>query len=161
MTVPHNQTSIGPAAPLARPAVPALATAAGGTLPAATYFYRIIGVHVDGRVSVPSAPSVSIAVPGGGTASVTLTFIVPATCFGCAIYRGTVAGQEGLLVGVITASPYTDTGVAADNTHANAGTGSDAMGIAASPTAVQPASTVRPPAAVALAGVGRGQVSIT
>jgi hypothetical protein len=90
----------------------ATASATGGSLAAATYYYEITATTAYGETL--SSNQVS-ATTTGATGSVALKWLAltSASVTGYRIYRATASGQETLLTSVAaTATSYTDTGSA-------------------------------------------------
>jgi len=102
-TVPvSNTTTLS--APTAN--TPTTATT-GGTLAAATYYYKVTAINAVGE-TLPSA-EVSIATTGStSTTTVTWSSVTGAT--GYKIYRGTAAGAESVYYTVGAVTTFTDTG---------------------------------------------------
>ena len=104
----NTQQSTTPAAN-----VPTTSTV-GGTLAAATYYYKVAAIYQNTGESLPSA-EVSIATTGA-TSSNTITWTAPlgsAAITGYKIYRGTAAGAENVYYTVGNVLTFTDTGAAA------------------------------------------------
>lgn len=77
--------------PLGPPQNLTVATAGGGTLPAATYFYKVTAVDDSGGETTPSN-EISIATGANGTN--TLTWNIVPNAFGYNVYRSTSSGTE-------------------------------------------------------------------
>lgn len=104
-TVPSsNTTTLG--APTAN--APTTATT-GGTLTAATYYYKITALNSIGE-TLPST-EVSIATTGSTSAN-TVTWSAVTGATGYKIYRGTAAGAESVFYTVGSVTTFTDTGAA-------------------------------------------------
>jgi hypothetical protein len=82
--------------PIGNPFNLTLVTAAGGTLPAATYFYVVTAVDGVGGETIAS-PEASIVT--GAAGKNTLTWNIVPNAGGYNVYRGTVGGGETLLLG--------------------------------------------------------------
>lgn len=80
--------------PLGAPQNLTLATAAGGTLAAATYFYKVTAIDGAGGETLAS-PEASIAT--GASGKNTLTWNIVPNAQGYNVYRGTVTNAEGQL----------------------------------------------------------------
>ena len=92
------------------PTLAAAAVATGGTFAAATYFWVITGVTAQGESMRGVEATVAIVLNG----SCNLTWgALPAGTTNVKVYRGTVTGQETVLVATLGAVvAYTDTGIA-------------------------------------------------
>lgn len=102
-TVPSsNSTTL--AAPTAN--TPTTATT-GGTLAAATYYYKVTAINSIGE-TLPSA-EVSIATTGS-TSTNTVTWSAVSGATGYKIYRGTAAGAESVYYTVGNVTTFSDTG---------------------------------------------------
>jgi hypothetical protein len=99
---------------IAQPSAPTLTTnsTTGGTLAAATYFYRIVAVDFNGNTTTPSN---ELAVTTtGSTSSVTISWPLVSGAYNYRIYRGITSGGQNLyytVTGTNTTS-FTDTGAA-------------------------------------------------
>jgi hypothetical protein len=103
-------TTVGVAA-LPAPAQSASATATtGGTLAAATYFYRITATNANGETTASNEVS---QVTTGSTSTVTVNWTQVFGATGYKIYRSTASGAEVLIATVGAVGTYTDTGAAA------------------------------------------------
>ncbi len=96
---------VAPTAPSATP------SGSGGTLAAATYYYKIAATYSSGAESVTAAEVNSGALTGS-TSSVTLNWTAAAGATGYKIYRGTAAGAENVFYTVGAVTTFTDTGAA-------------------------------------------------
>lgn len=88
----------------------ATASGTGGTLAAATYYYKITGTNGVGETTASNEVN---ATTTGSTSSVSLAFpALPTGVTGIKVYRGTATGAENVLVATISSptSPYVDTG---------------------------------------------------
>lgn len=97
-----------------QPSAPILTTNSptGGTLAAATYFYRIVAVDFFGSTTTPSS-ELSVTTTGS-TSSITLAWALVSGAYSYRIYRGTTSGGQNLyytVTGTNTTS-FTDTGAA-------------------------------------------------
>lgn len=102
-------TRVTPAAPAGLAAV---GSTTGGTLAAATYYYKVTACVPNGETVGSNEVSVTTT---GSTSKVTLTWSLPSGggATGYRVYRGTAAGAENVLVGVIvsgTTLSFVDTG---------------------------------------------------
>jgi peptidoglycan/xylan/chitin deacetylase (PgdA/CDA1 family) len=79
----------------------------GGTLSAATYFYRLTATSATGETTPSGEISASTSGPNG---SVTLRWSAATGATGYRIYRSTAAGSETLLASVGNVTTYSDTG---------------------------------------------------
>lgn len=87
----------------------AVSSASGGTLPEATYFYRLTATSVTGETT----PSGEItASTSGSNGSVKLSWSAAKGATGYRIYRSTAAGSETLLASLDNVTTYSDTGSA-------------------------------------------------
>jgi hypothetical protein len=93
--------------PLGPPRNLTLGTAGGGTLPAATYYYKVTAVDNAGGETT-SSNEANIAT--GANGQNTLTWNVVPNAQGYNIYRGTAPGLEGLLSGVGVPVPQVGVG---------------------------------------------------
>jgi len=85
--------------------------AGGGTFAAASYFWKVTGLNANGTESAASAEATA-SVALNGHANLTWAAL-PAGTTGVNVYRGTVTGQENVLVATLGAVvAYTDTGIA-------------------------------------------------
>lgn len=91
---------------LAGPAVTAV-IAAGGTLAAATYFYKVTALNAYGE-STPGAEGSDTSASSNNTSSLTWTAVTGATSYN--IYRGTVTNTENKLIGNSLTNSFSDTG---------------------------------------------------
>lgn len=82
---------------------------AGGTLAAATYYYKITALNALGETIGSNEVSVTTT---GATSSNTVTWGAVATATGYRIYRGTAAAGENTYYAVGTVTTFTDTGAA-------------------------------------------------
>lgn len=82
---------------------------AGGTLAAATYYYKITALNELGETIGSNEVSVTTT---GATSSNTVTWGAVATATGYRIYRGTAAAGENTYYAVGTVTTFTDTGAA-------------------------------------------------
>lgn len=82
---------------------------AGGTLAAATYYYKITALNALGETIGSNEVSVTTT---GATSSNTVTWGEVATATGYRIYRGTAAAGENTYYAVGTVTTFTDTGAA-------------------------------------------------
>lgn len=106
-------TTVGVAA-LPAPAQSASATATtGGTLAAATYFYRVTAINALGETLASNEVS---QVTTGSTSTVTVNWTQVLGATGYKIYRSTATGTEVFLVAVGAVGTYTDTGAVAVGT---------------------------------------------
>lgn len=87
----------------------AVGSPSGGTLPAATYFYRLTATSATGETTPSGEISATTSGPSG---SVTLSWSAANGATGYRIYRSTTAGGETLLVSVGNVTTYSDTGSA-------------------------------------------------
>lgn len=87
----------------------------GGTLAAATYYYKITATRSAGVVGETTPSAEQSVVTTGSTSTVTLTWAAVTGASGYKIYRGTAAGQEVLTHTVTSGATttYTDAGDAA------------------------------------------------
>lgn len=88
----------------------AAAVGSGGTFAAGAYFWKITAIYPGGESGPSSEVTATLVL--NGSANLTWSAL-PAGATGAKVYRGTVTGQENILVvtlGVVTA--YTDTGIA-------------------------------------------------
>ena len=123
--------------PLATPATSAFATATtGGTLAAATYFYRVSALNAAGQETLASAETSQVTT--GTTSTVTVNWATVASATGYKVY-GRTTGAELLLATVGLVLAFTDTGAVAP---AGALPGSNTTG--ANRTMVFPASVKWP-----------------
>jgi hypothetical protein len=93
--------------------VSAISSNSGGSLPAATYYYRIVGADGAGGLSLPST-EVSAGVTGT-TGTVTISWpSVAGADGGYRVYRGTASGGENVYYAIAAGTTtFTDTGGAA------------------------------------------------
>lgn len=82
----------------------------GGTLPAATYYYVVTALGVQGETSGSNEVSVTTT---GSTSANTVTWAAVTGATGYKIYRGLAAGQESAYYTVGAVTTYTDTNAAA------------------------------------------------
>jgi hypothetical protein len=82
---------------------------AGGTLPEATYFYRLTATSATGETTPSGEMS---AWTSGPTGSVTMHWNAVTGATGYRVYRSTAAGNEKLLVSLGNVTNYVDTGSA-------------------------------------------------
>lgn len=99
---------------ISQPSAPTLTinSPTGGTLAAATYFYRIVAVDFFGSTTTPSN-ELSVTTTGS-TSSIKLAWAVVSGAYSYRIYRGTTSGGQNLyytVTGTNTTS-FTDTGAA-------------------------------------------------
>jgi predicted secreted protein len=101
--------SIGNSAALAAPGtVTPTPSASGGTLAAATYFYKVTATNGAGEtIGSPEATATTT----GSTGSVALAWVAVSGATGYKIYRGTAAGAESVSFTSVTNS-FTDVGAA-------------------------------------------------
>ncbi len=86
----------------------------GGTLGAATYWYKVTAI---GNLSGETTGSTEISqATTGSTSSVTLNWGAVSNAAGYKIYRSTTSGSETLLATVGTVTTYTDTGSSTNST---------------------------------------------
>ncbi len=91
------------------PASPsAVGSSTGGTLGAATYYYKVVAL-VGGGQGVASAEAATSALTGS-TNSVTVTWSAVTGATGYQIYRGTATGAENLYYTVGAVTSFVDTG---------------------------------------------------
>jgi len=106
-------TTVGVAAVL-NPTQSASSTATtGGTLAAATYFYRVTAINALGETLASNEVS---QVTTGATSTVTVNWTQVFGATGYKIYRSTATGTEVFLVAVGAVGTYTDTGAVAPGT---------------------------------------------
>ncbi len=86
--------------PIGAPQNLTIVTAAGGSLAAATYYYKVTAIDGAGGETLPS-PEVSIVT--GASGKNTLTWNVVPNAAGYNVYRSTTSGAEALLIGSPTA----------------------------------------------------------
>lgn len=91
---------------LAGPAVTAT-IAAGGTLAATTYYYKVTALNAYGE-STPGAEGSDTSASSNNTSSLTWTAVTGATSYN--IYRGTVTNTENKLIGNSLTNSFSDTG---------------------------------------------------
>jgi len=87
----------------------AVGSASGGSLPEATYFYRLTATSSTGETTPSGEMSVWTSGPNG---SVTLGWNAVTGATGYRIYRSTAAGSQKLLASVGNVTTYSDTGSA-------------------------------------------------
>lgn len=98
------------AAQVAAPVQAALATATtGGTLAAATYFYKITALNANGETIGSNEQSIATT---GSTSTVTVSWAKAAGAASYRIYRGTAAGAQTVFYAVGDVATFTDTGSA-------------------------------------------------
>lgn len=85
----------------------AVGSATGGTLAAATYYYKIVAL-VNGGTGVASTEVSYVAT--GSTSSVALTWAAVAGATGYQVWRGTATGVENVYYTVGNVLAFTDTG---------------------------------------------------
>lgn len=101
-----DDLAFGPAAPVLN----ALTTATtGGTLAAATYFYRITATTSAGETTGSNEQSITTS---GTTSTVDLSWAAVTGATGYRVYRGTTSGDLSLLTTLGAVTSYTDTGAA-------------------------------------------------
>lgn len=95
---------------VAAPTLNAPSTATtGGTLAAATYYYKVSAITPNGETAGSNEVS---QITTGTTSTVTLTWNAVSGATGYRIYRGTAAGTENVYYSVGAVTTYTDTGAA-------------------------------------------------
>lgn len=82
------------------------ATNSGGTFTAGTYYWVVTAVNAKGETIASN--EVSATLSANGSQVINWAVITGAT--GYNIYRGTVSGQENVLVGTLNGNTFTDTG---------------------------------------------------
>lgn len=93
---------------LAAPTCTAAGSATGGTLPAASYFWKVTGYNANGD-TVGSTEVTYVAT--GATSSALITITVPtAGAIGYRVWRGTVTNTEVFLADIGNTLTFTDTG---------------------------------------------------
>ena len=107
----YTEAAVGGTAPLAAPVQSAASTATtGGTLAAATYFYRIVAINALGTSLGSNEVSITTT---GATSTVTTNWATVTGATGYRVYRGTAAGAQDRLVtttGLVLT--FVDTGAA-------------------------------------------------
>lgn len=93
---------------LPAPVQSALTTAAGGTLAAATYFYKVTALNANGETV--GSNEQSIATPLNNKNTVSWAAVGGATNY--RVYRGTAAGAENVFYAVGNVTSFVDTGAA-------------------------------------------------
>ena len=81
---------------LSPPASPQASAGGGGSLPAATHYFRIVAVMKTDNVTAVSLPSSAVSLTTGAGASALLTWSAVPGAERYWIYRGTSAGSQGL-----------------------------------------------------------------
>ena len=85
----------------------------GGTLAAATYYYKVTATVTNGESAASNEVSIATT---GSTSTVTVTWTSVSGATGYNIYRSTAAGSEVLLASVGNVTTYTDNGSATPGT---------------------------------------------
>lgn len=87
----------------------------GGTLPAATYYYKLTALNVAGETTASAEAS---QVTTGATSTVTFTYSAVSGATGYKVYRATSPGAEVYLTTIGAVTTFTDTGAITPGTAA-------------------------------------------
>ena len=109
-TAPGGQMTMGQSAALTMTTVTPATATTGGTLAAATYFYKVTAINGSNPVG-ESLPATEVSqVTSGSTSTVTLTWTAVAGATGYKIYRSTTTNTEVFLTQVGAVLTLVDTG---------------------------------------------------